>query len=84
VLLQCAATFVLDIAQRYKAKGYSPSAFVLRMTREEIGCLLGLKLETVSRALSHLQRSGIVQVEGRSMKLLDSNALNRILDRGGS
>ena len=81
---QRVAAFLLDMAQRYKAKGYSPSEFVLRMTREEIGCLLGLKLETVSRALSHFQRSGIVQVEGRCMKLLDSDALNRILDREGS
>jgi CRP/FNR family transcriptional regulator len=79
---QRVAAFLLDIAQRYKAKGYSPSEVVLRMTREEIGCLLGLKLETVSRAFSRLQRSGIVQVEGRCMKLLDSVALNRILACG--
>lgn len=79
---QRVAAFLLDIAQRYKVKGYSPSEVVLRMTREEIGCFLGLKLETVSRAFSHFQRSGIVQVEGRFLKLLDSVALSRILDRG--
>jgi CRP/FNR family transcriptional regulator len=79
---QRVAAFLLDIAQRYKAKGYSPSEIMLRMTREEIGCLLGLKLETVSRTFSHFQRGGIVQVEGRFLKLLDSTALNRILDRG--
>jgi hypothetical protein len=33
---------------RYHARGYSSCEFVLRMTREEIGSYLGLKLETVS------------------------------------
>ena len=42
------------------------------MTREEIASLLGLKLETVSRLFSHLQGEGFIQVQGRSVKLLDS------------
>jgi CRP/FNR family transcriptional regulator len=39
---------LLDLAQRYLELGYSSVEFVLRMTREEIGSSLGLKLETVS------------------------------------
>ena len=74
------AAFLLDLSERYKAKGYSPSEFVLRLTREEIGSLLGLKLETVSRLFSRFQRNGIVQVEGRVLKLLDIVVLNRILE----
>jgi CRP/FNR family transcriptional regulator, anaerobic regulatory protein len=77
---QRVAAFLLDVAHRYEVKGYSPSEVVLRMTRAEIGSLLGLKLETVSRIFSRLQRHGVVQVEGRVMKLLDSVALHRILD----
>ena len=45
------AAFLLDLAQRYHARGYSSTEFVLRMTRDEIGSYLGLKLETVSRLL---------------------------------
>ena len=37
-----------------KPLGYSQSEFRLRMTREEIGNPLGLKLETISRLLSYL------------------------------
>lgn len=65
------ATFLLDVAERYRARGYSFSEFVLRMTRDEIASYLGLKLETVSRLFSSLQESGLIQVQGRAIKLLD-------------
>ncbi len=54
------------------------------MTREEIGSYLGRKLETVSRLFSRLQREGILQVEGRLIKLLDLVALRQIVDCGDS
>jgi len=76
------AAFLLDLSERYKGKGYSSSEFLLRLTREEIGSLLGLKLETVSRVFSRFQRNGIVQVEGRLLKLLDLVTLDRILECG--
>jgi CRP/FNR family transcriptional regulator, anaerobic regulatory protein len=73
------AAFLLDLSQRYEARGYSSSEFVLRMTREEIGSYLGLKLETVSRLFSRFQREGLVQVEGRVVKLLDRVSLKRLI-----
>jgi len=73
--------FLLDLAERYRERGYSPSEFILRMTREEIGSFLGLKLETVSRVFSRLQVDGLVQAQGRDVKLLDPPALNRLLGR---
>jgi CRP/FNR family transcriptional regulator, anaerobic regulatory protein len=74
------AVFLLDLSQRYQARGFSSCEFVLRMTREEIGSYLGLKLETVSRQLARVQREGLIQVEGRLVKLLDLVALNRLAD----
>jgi CRP/FNR family transcriptional regulator len=76
------ALFLLSLAERYKARGYSPNEFVLRMTREEIASFLGLKLETVSRLFSHLQEAGLIQVQGRAIKLLDLTALKRLIGRG--
>jgi CRP/FNR family transcriptional regulator, anaerobic regulatory protein len=73
------AAFLLDLSQRYEARGYSPSEFVLRMTREEIGSYLGLKLETISRLLSRLQQEGMIQVQGRVVKLLERRALKRLV-----
>lgn len=72
------AFFLLDLAHRYHARGYSLSEFVLRMTREELASYLGLKLETVSRLFSRLQGEGLLQVQGRAIKLLDLTALKRI------
>jgi len=74
------AVFLLDLSDRYRARGYSPCEFVLRMTREEIGSYLGLKLETISRLFSRFQREGLVQVQGRVVKLLDRSSLKRLLE----
>jgi CRP/FNR family transcriptional regulator len=74
------AVFLLDLSQRYHARGYSSCEFVLRMTREEIGSYLGLKLETVSRLFSRFQRDGLLQVQGRVVKLLDRQSLKQLLE----
>jgi len=71
--------FLLDLAERFRARGYSAREFVLRMTREEIASYLGLKLETVSRLFSSLQEQGLLQVQGRAVKLLDVNGLRKVV-----
>jgi CRP/FNR family transcriptional regulator len=53
---------------------------VLRMTREEIGSYLGLKLETVSRTFSKFVEDGIVEVKQRHVKILDTEALERMVN----
>jgi CRP/FNR family transcriptional regulator len=74
------AAFLLDLAERYRARGYSSCEFVLRMTREEIGSHLGLKLETVSRLFSRFHQEGLILVQGREVKLLDREALQQLVD----
>ena len=75
--------FLLDLADRYQRRGYSSSEFVLRMTREEIASYVGLKLETVSRLFSHFQEIGLLQVQGRAVKLLDLAALKKLAGQRG-
>ena len=72
------ASFLLDFSRRYERLGLSYSRFVLGMPRQDIGSYLGLTLETVSRLLSRLQREGMLQVQGRSIDLLDFPALRRL------
>jgi CRP/FNR family transcriptional regulator len=74
------AAFLLNLAQRLKARGFSPSALVLRMTREEIGTYLGLKLETVSRCFSKFQDDGILHVRQRQIRIVDQSALEKIVN----
>ncbi len=64
------ATFLLNLSQRFAARGYSSTEFHLRMTREEIGSYLGLKLETVSRTLSHFQTQGLIAVQNKHLRIL--------------
>ena len=73
------AAFLLNLSQRYRERGYSPSEFVLRMSREEIGSYIGLKLETVSRLFSRFQQEGLIQVQGRAIKLLDITTLKQLI-----
>jgi CRP/FNR family transcriptional regulator len=72
------AVFLLSLSHRYHERGYSRTEFVLRLTREDIGSYLGLKLETISRLLSRFQGMGLLQVQGRVVKLLDLPALKEI------
>ena len=76
------AAFLLDLAERHRSRGYSAIEFVLRMTREEIASFLGLKLETVSRIFSRLHANGVIQVQGRAVKLVDPPALRSLLGFG--
>jgi CRP/FNR family transcriptional regulator len=73
------ASFLLDLASRYQIRGYSSSEFVLRMTREEIGSHLGLKLETVSRLFSRFDEEGLIQVQGKIVKLVDRIGLHLLI-----
>ncbi len=79
------ATFLLNLVQRLHARGFSQSELVLRMTREEIGSYLGLKLETVSRTFSKFSEDGIIEVKQRHVRILNTAALKDIVNpRSGS
>lgn len=74
------AAFLLNLSQRFTARGYSPAEFHLRMTRDEIGSYLGLKLETVSRAFSHFQEDGLISVQQKHIVILDHAGLKDLLN----
>jgi CRP/FNR family transcriptional regulator, anaerobic regulatory protein len=73
------AAFLLNLLQRLHARGFSASELVLRMTREEIGSYLGLKLETVSRTFSKFVDEGILDVKQRNVRILQPGALKDIV-----
>ena len=74
------AVFLLNLVQRLHARGFSRTEVLLRMSREEIGSYLGLKLETVSRTLSKFMEDGILEVRQRHLRILDADALQRMLN----
>ena len=74
------AAFLLNLVQRVHSRGFSQTELVLRTTREEIGSYLGLKLETVSRTFSKFVDDGIVEVKQRHVKILNIEALQRMVN----
>ena len=74
------AAFLLNLTQRLRARGFSSSSLILRMTREEIGSYLGLKLETVSRAFSRFQDEGVLSVKQRHIEVLNPDALQKLVN----
>jgi CRP/FNR family transcriptional regulator len=74
------AAFLLNLVQRLHARGFSQSELVLRMTREEIGSYLGMKLETVSRTFSKFVEEGTIEVKQRYVHIKNTEALRQIVN----
>ena len=75
------AAFLLNLVQRLHARGFSQSELILRMTREEIGSYLGMKLETVSRTFSKFMDDGIIDVKQRYVHIKNTEALAAIVSQ---
>jgi CRP/FNR family transcriptional regulator, anaerobic regulatory protein len=75
------AMFLLNLSRRFAAQGYSASEFDMRLTRDEAGSYLGLKLETVSRTLSKFRDERLIEVKQRLIRILNQAGLERTLRR---
>jgi CRP/FNR family transcriptional regulator len=75
------AAFLSNLSQRLTILGYSPTDFMMRMSREEIGNYLGLTIETISRLFSRFARDGIIKINQREVKIVDMKALNELVDK---
>jgi CRP/FNR family transcriptional regulator, anaerobic regulatory protein len=73
------AAFLLNLLQRQQARGFSSTEIVLRMSREEIGVYLGLKLETVSRTFSKFVDDGFIEVKQRHIKVINLEGLSALM-----
>lgn len=69
------AAFLVNLSSRYAARGYSATAFQLRMSREEIGNYLGLTIESISRLLSRFKKLGLLKVSNREIEILQPERL---------
>ena len=73
------AAFLINLSKRFVRRGYSASEFHLRMTREEIGSYLGLKLETVSRLFSRFHADNLIEVQQKHVRIRDIAGLEHLL-----
>ena len=72
------ATFLLNLSARFSKRGFSSKQFNLTMSRHDIANYLGLAVETVSRIMTHLQETGIIDVDRRFVSIVDMPGLRNL------
>jgi CRP/FNR family transcriptional regulator len=72
------ALFLLNLSRRYSRRSLSATSFILSMSRSEIGNYLGLTTETVSRLFSRFRRVGLLEINGRELRLMHPTELNQL------
>ncbi len=75
------AAFLLNLSERFAARGYSPAEFILRMTRDEIGSYLGMKGETVCRIFAKFREQGLISVQNKRIRIPDVAGLKHCINR---
>lgn len=72
------AAFLLDLGDRYEARGFSGTQFRLSMARGDIANYLRLAAETVSRVLGRFRNQRLIEIEGRAVTLRDRDRLRSV------
>ena len=65
------AVFLMNLSLRYAERGFSPTRFRLRMSREDIANYLSLTIESISRILASFKKQGLLSVDKREVSLLE-------------
>ena len=59
--------------------GRDPEGFIrLTLTREEIANLIGTATESAIRLISEFKNDGLIEVEGRNIKILNQDRLKKL------
>lgn len=74
------ASFLLNLAARFKRRGYSGTTFRLTMSRSDIANYLGMAVETVSRVFTRFQKQAILADTGsaKDIQIINLNALTEM------
>jgi CRP/FNR family transcriptional regulator, anaerobic regulatory protein len=72
------AAFLLDLGDRYEARGFSGTHFRLSMARGDIANYLRLAAETVSRVLGRFRSHGLIDINGRAVTLCNRQRLRSV------
>lgn len=75
------AACLLNFNARYKRLGSTDDRFTLSMSRQDLGDYLGLALETVSRFFTRLHEDGLLDVQGREVRVLDAERLRAMVSQ---
>lgn len=74
------AAFILDLSERFEARGFAKQEFSLGLTRQELGNHLDLALATVSRTLKQFEKMGWIELRSKWIRIVDRKALENLLN----
>lgn len=69
------AALLLDLSRKHGRAVYHGVEIDLDLTRQELGSFVGLSRETVTRVLSDFKRSGVIDLNGNKITVLDEERL---------
>jgi CRP/FNR family transcriptional regulator len=72
------ARFLLSLSGRFARRGYSETEFMLAMSRRDIASYLRLATETVSRVFARFQKSGVLRVDRKEVRIRKMPALREL------
>ena len=78
------ATFLLTLSTRFTSRDSSGTRFRLPMERRDIASFLGLKLETVSRVISHFGNLQIIATRGKDIEIRSLIRLRQLIGNRNS
>jgi CRP/FNR family transcriptional regulator len=84
VALERLAIFLHSLSQRLKRVRRDPHQFVLPMSRRDLANYLGLVIETDSRLFSRLAELGVIEVERKTIRILDPAKLRELAGEAGA
>lgn len=73
------AALLLRFSEHLENRKLFSEEIRLSMSRNDIANYLGLAVETVCRAMTRFQKQALLRVDGRSITLLDSGALDKLV-----
>jgi CRP/FNR family transcriptional regulator len=77
------ASFLLGLSEKATARGRPGNPIALPMSRGEIGDYLGLTLETVSRTMTQLRKSGAIDLDNVNVvRVVSQEALRQLAGTG--
>jgi CRP/FNR family transcriptional regulator len=80
VMSQRIAMFLLSLSHRFARRDNSDKEFILSMSRRDIASYLRLATETVSRVLARFQKRGLIDVDRKQVRLLDTKGLHKLTE----
>jgi CRP/FNR family transcriptional regulator len=72
------ARFLVSLSGRFARRGYSETEFMLAMSRRDIASYLRLATETVSRVFARFQKSGVLRVDRKEVRIRNMPALREL------